>query len=90
MQETRVQSLVWEDSLEEEVATHSSSLVLPGDSHGQRSLVGYSPWGCKESDRTEYVHPHAEDHQSLALCLSSHSGSRSEHYNTIRKYSITT
>ena len=25
----------------------------PGESHGQRSLVGYSPWGHKESDRTE-------------------------------------
>ena len=29
---------------------------LPGKSHGQRSLVGYSPWGCKESDMTEYRH----------------------------------
>ena len=28
-------------------------VFLPGESHGQRSLVGYSPWGCKESDRTE-------------------------------------
>ena len=26
---------------------------LPGEFHGQRSLVGYSPWGCKESDMTE-------------------------------------
>ena len=26
---------------------------LPGKSHGQRSLVGYSPWSCKESDMTE-------------------------------------
>ena len=26
---------------------------LPGESHGQRSLAGYSPWGCKESDTTE-------------------------------------
>ena len=26
-------------------------LFLPGEFHGQRSLVGYSPWGCKESDR---------------------------------------
>ena len=26
---------------------------LPGESHGQRSLVGYSPWGCKELDITE-------------------------------------
>ena len=28
-------------------------VFLPGESHGQRSLVGYSPWGCKESDMTE-------------------------------------
>ena len=28
---------------------------LPGKSHGQRSLVGYSPWGCKESDTTEQL-----------------------------------
>ena len=26
-----------------------------GQSHRQRSLVGYSPWGCKESDRTEHT-----------------------------------
>ena len=28
-------------------------VLLPGKSHGQRSLVGYSPWGHKESDTTE-------------------------------------
>ena len=28
-------------------------VLLPGKFHGQRSLVGYSPWGCKESDMTE-------------------------------------
>ena len=27
--------------------------LLPGESHGQRSLAGYSPWGCKELDTTE-------------------------------------
>ena len=31
-------------------------LFPPGESHGQRSLVGYSPWGCKESDTTEHFH----------------------------------
>ena len=46
MQETWVQSLGWEDPLEEEMATHSP-IFLPGESRGQRSLVGYSPWGCK-------------------------------------------
>ena len=28
-------------------------VLLPGKSHGQRSLVGYSPWGLKELDTTE-------------------------------------
>ena len=28
-------------------------IFLPGESHGQGSLVGYSPWGHKQSDRTE-------------------------------------
>ena len=28
-------------------------VFLPGESHGQRSLVGYSPWGHRESDTTE-------------------------------------
>ena len=29
-------------------------VFLPGKSHGQRSLEGYSPWGCKESDPSEH------------------------------------
>ena len=40
-QEIWVQSLAWEDPLEKGMAIHSS--FLPGKSHGQRSLVGYSP-----------------------------------------------
>ena len=28
-------------------------VFLPGESHGQKGLVGYSPWGCKQSDTTE-------------------------------------
>ena len=30
-------------------------VFLPGESHGQRSLVGYSPWGCKQSDTTQWL-----------------------------------
>ena len=51
VQETRVQSLGQEDPLEKGMETHSSTLA--GESHGQRSLVGYNPWGCKELDTTE-------------------------------------
>ena len=49
--ETWVQSLGWEDPLEEGMATHSS--ILAGESHGQRSLMGYGPWSHKESGMTE-------------------------------------
>ena len=51
------QSLGWEDTLEEGMATHSS--YLPGEAHGQRSLVGYSPKGRKELDATKVTeHTH--------------------------------
>ena len=51
MQETQVQSLGQEDPLEKEMAT--TPVFLPEESHGQRSLVGYSPWGHKKPDMTE-------------------------------------
>ena len=54
MQETQemlVQSLGWENPLEQGMAT--TPVFLPRESHGQRSLVGYSPQGCKQSDMAE-------------------------------------
>ena len=50
-QETQVWSLDGEDPLEKGMAL--TPVFLPGESHGQRSLVGYRPWGHKESDTTE-------------------------------------
>ena len=38
---------------------HPTSVLLPGKSHGWRSLVGCSPWGREESDTTEQLHFHA-------------------------------
>ena len=35
---------------------HPTPALLPGKSHGQRSLIGYSPWGHKESGTTERLH----------------------------------
>ena len=43
-----IRSLGREDPLEEGMAT--TPIFLPGESHGQRSVVGYSPWGRTESD----------------------------------------
>ena len=51
LQETQIQSLGWEDPLEKKWLL--TPVFLPGESHGQRSLAGYSPWGCKELNMTE-------------------------------------
>ena len=42
--------------MEQAMAPHSP--LLPGKSHGRRSLVGCSPWGRQESDTTERLHFH--------------------------------
>ena len=56
MRETWVRSLDQEDPLEKEMAIHSSAIAWK--IHGQRSLIGYSPWGRKESNTTERLHFH--------------------------------
>ena len=55
-----VQSLSPEDPLGEEQLP--TPVFLPGEFQGQRDLVGYSPWGCKESDTMEHVHTHTHTH----------------------------
>ena len=50
MQEMQIQSLGWEDPMERK--WQPTPIFLPGKSHGQRSLVGYSAQGHKELDTT--------------------------------------
>ena len=54
--ETRVQSLCQEIPWRRK--WQPTPVFLPGESHGQRNLAGYSPWGRKESDTTERLHFH--------------------------------
>ena len=49
MKETQIQTTGWEDPLEKEWL--SIPVFLPGESHGQRSLTGYSPWVTKSQTR---------------------------------------
>ena len=65
----QVLSLGWEDPVEKGMATHSS--ILAWRIQGERSLVGYSPWGCKELDWAtftfhRYRHRYRDKHRSLA------------------------
>ena len=53
VQETWVQPLGQEDPLEREWLP--TPIFLPREFHGHRSLAGYSPWGHKESDTTEWL-----------------------------------
>ena len=52
-------------------------VFLPGESHGQRSLVGYSPWGCKRIGHdlaTEHVHMHSPKRYLYLLSYFIHPG----------------
>ena len=53
MPETWVQSLGWKDTWKR--AWQPTPVFLPGESHGQRSLAGCSPWCQKKSDMTEWL-----------------------------------
>ena len=78
--ETWVQSQACEDPLELGMATHSSYSCLE-NSHGQRSLAGYSPWGGKELDKTEQLstttdiyktHTHKHTHTHIYIYVFAH------------------
>ena len=45
---------------------HPTPVLLPGKPHGQRSLVGCSPWGRQQSDTTERLHFHALEKEMAA------------------------
>ena len=67
VQEIQVQSLGWKDPLEKE--WQPTPGFLPGELHGQESLVGYSSWGPKESDTTEHLNHHRENRVGFAFKL---------------------
>ena len=66
-QETRVWSLGREDPPEKD--WQPTLVFLPGESHGRRSLVGYSPWGHKESDTTERLNNSHKRFKTIPLSL---------------------
>ena len=68
MQEIWVETMGQEDPLEEEMAMHSS--ILAWKSHGQRSLVGYSPGSCREWDMTEWLGTQAPTRRHLEMEMS--------------------
>ena len=67
MQETGVQALGWEDPWRRK--WQPTPVLLPGQSHGQRSLVGYSPEGCKRVRHNRVIFTHSFT-QSPQLLLS--------------------
>ena len=56
LQKTRVRS--WVRKILRRREWQPTPVSLPGESQGQRSLAGYSPWGHKELDMTEHTHTH--------------------------------
>ena len=67
---------VWETWVEKRPwrsAWQPIPVFLPGESHGRRSLAGYSPWGHKESDKTEQLSVHAR----VRTCTHTHTHTHS-------------
>ena len=58
MQETRLDP--WAGKIPCRRKRQPTPVFLPGESHGQRSLAGYSPWGRKETDMTASEHAHMQ------------------------------
>ena len=69
MQETQFNS--WVGKIPWRREQRLTVVLLPGEFHGRKSLVGSNPWGCKESDTTE--------HLTLLLSFNSHSGGSGYH-----------
>ena len=64
VQETRIWSL--DGKMHWRREWQPTPVFSPGKLHGQRSLVGYGPWGCKESDKTELL---THTHTPLGSCF---------------------
>ena len=65
LQETLVGS--WVRKIPQRRKWQPTPVFLPGESHGWRSLAGYSPWGCKESHMTQHAYMH---HQNIFISIS--------------------
>ena len=65
--------IIWIPELQWRRQWQTTPVLLPGKSHGWKSLVGYSPWGRKESDTTERLHFHFHFH-ALEKEMATHSG----------------
>ena len=65
MQDMWVKSLSWEDPLESEMATQSN--ILAWKILWTEELVGYSPWGHKESDMTEAIQQQQQQENQLKI-----------------------
>ena len=71
VQGTRVRSLGRENPLEKDGDLQPTPLFLPRKSHGQRNLVGCSPWDCKKLGRTEQPTLHFTTVGDMCVCAKS-------------------
>ena len=68
----------------------TTPVFLPAESHGQRSLVGYSSWGCKEPDTTERIsmHTHKVTQERITVSFLKVSRSQAAHSFTFHRFPL--
>ena len=59
----------WVGKIPQRRAWQPTPVFLPGESHGQRSLAGYSQWDHKESDTTEWIRAHTPTYVYMCVCV---------------------
>ena len=59
---------------------------LPEEFHGQKSVVGYSPWGHEESDMTEHAHTHMHTHITFYLVFTVKVSPITKHYHGLPRW----
>ena len=57
----------WVGNISWGMAWQSTPLLLPGESHGQMSLAGYSPWGCKRVRPTQQLNINKNNYSSTTI-----------------------
>ena len=57
-------------------------VLLPGKFHGQRSLLGNSPWNCKESDTTEQLHFHFHKEEKICVDICEYAYMQAHNYSS--------
>ena len=80
---------IWDRSLgQQDPLEYFTPIFLPGKSHGRRSLVGWSPWGCTELDMTEVTQQQQQQPRKVYIYMLLHDWALIESILTLKYFNL--